>query len=96
MELRLPHEDGLKQDQIPKDMPAAMGTAGADRDTRNPGQTRPFGAVGGQTETAPLQLAGPGDTRIARAVTERRDAAGEAVDQQVFIRPADPGVSRLG
>ena len=39
-ELRLPHEAGLKPNRIPKDIPAAMGTAGADMDMSDPGQTR--------------------------------------------------------
>ena len=37
MELRLPHDAGLKADRIPKDISAAMGPAGADTDIRNPG-----------------------------------------------------------
>ena len=47
VDLRLPPGAGLEPDRIPKDRPAAKGTASADTDTCVPEQTSRSGAVGG-------------------------------------------------
>ena len=65
MELRLPHGAGLKPDRIPKDIPTAMGTAGADTDTCDLEQTRRLEAKGGPYRN------GPGSTCRSRRHRDR-------------------------
>ena len=80
VELPQPHEDGLKPDRIPKDMPAAMGTTGADTDTRNPRQTRRNEAVGGASLKRPrFDLPAreiPGSHGLGETTNGFREAAG--------------------
>ena len=88
VELRLPHGTGLKPDRIPQDIPAAMGTTGADTDTCDPGQTRRLEAVGGaKPKRLPVR-----ETSVSHRLPPNAGRDGEAEDRRVFVRPADPGV----
>ena len=79
MEFHLPHGAGLKPDRIPKDIPAATGTAGADTDMRNPGQTRRLEAMGEAKPKQPRFNFPAQETPGSHGLpTKRRDGTGEA------------------
>ena len=84
VELRLPHGIGLKPDRIPKDIPAA----GADTDTHDLGQIRRLKAMGGAKSKWPRFDLSVRETPGSHRLPPGRD--------QVFVRPAYPGVSRAG
>ena len=63
VELHLPHEAGLRPDRILNDIPAAMGTAGEDTGTCDPGQMRRLEAVDGPNRNGPSSTCRPGRHR---------------------------------